>query len=79
MEPPKKPPGKIVTFQDAQSALAGTLEAWLPRLVESNDALERALLLLKDLHFARRSISEDVVLELVNDALDKAARAKSAF
>jgi hypothetical protein len=27
----------------------GTLEAWLPRLVESNDALEQGLLLLRPL------------------------------
>jgi hypothetical protein len=52
MDPAKKPPHKVVTFDDAQAAIDGTLEAWLPRLVESNDALEQALLLLRDLHFA---------------------------
>jgi hypothetical protein len=79
MEPPNRPPPKVITFKDAQAALTGTLEAWLPRLVESNDALEQALLLLRDLHFARRSISEDIVLQQVEDALEKAAKAKSAF
>jgi hypothetical protein len=76
MDPAKKPPHKVVTFDDAQSAIDGTLEAWLPRLVESNDALEQALLLLRDLHVAGQSIAEDAVLKQVEDALDKAAKAK---
>ena len=49
MEAPEKPTRKILTFKDAQSAITGTLEAWLPRLVESNDAMEQALLLLERL------------------------------
>ena len=76
---PKKPPQKVITFKDAQSAIDGTLETWLPRLVESNDALEEALLLLKRLYFSRTSLAEEVVLKRVDEALDKAAKAKSAF
>jgi hypothetical protein len=76
MDAPKKPPLKVVTFKDAQSAIDGTLEDWLPRLVESNDALEQALLLLRDLYFAGHSIAEEAVLQQVEDALDKAAKAK---
>ncbi len=52
------------------------LENWLPRLVESNAALEQALLLLRDLHFAGQTIAGDIVLKQVEDALDKAAKAK---
>jgi hypothetical protein len=79
MELPKKPPHKVVTFKDAQSAIAGTLETWLPRLVETNDALEEALLLLRDLYFSRTTLAEEVVLKRVEEALDKAAAAKGAF
>jgi hypothetical protein len=78
MEPPKKTARSVTTFRDAQAAIAGTLEAWLPRLVESNEALQEALLLLRDLHFARQSVAEEVVLEKVQDALNKAANAMAA-
>jgi hypothetical protein len=76
---PKKPPHRAITFQDAQSAIDGTLETWLPRLVESNDALEEALLLLRDLYLSRNSLTEDAVLKRVEEALDKALIAKNAF
>jgi hypothetical protein len=79
MELPRKPPHRVITFKDAQSAIDGTLETWLPRLVESNDALEEALLLLRDLYFSRSSFAEEVVLKRVEEAFDKAATAKSAF
>jgi hypothetical protein len=79
MDPPKKPASRIVAFKNAQLAIYGTLEAWLPRLVESNDALEKALLLLRDLHLGRETLADEVVLHQVEDALDKAARAKRAL
>jgi hypothetical protein len=79
MEMPKKSPHRVISFKDAQSAIDGTLENWLPRLVESNDALEDALLLLRDLYFSRTSLAEEVVLKRVEEALDKAATAKGAF
>jgi hypothetical protein len=79
MEPPKKPAHRAITFKDAQSAIAGTLETWLPRLVESNDALEEALLLLRDIYLSPNSVAEEAVLKRVAEALDKAATAKSAF
>jgi hypothetical protein len=75
----QKPAHKVITFKDAQSAIDGTLETWLPRLVESNDALEDALLLLRDLYLARSCVAEGVVLKQVDEALDKAATANSAF
>jgi hypothetical protein len=76
MEMPKKPPHRAITFQDALSAIAGTLETWLPRLVESNDALEEALLLLRGLYLSRNSLMEDAVLKRVEETLEKAAIAK---
>jgi hypothetical protein len=79
MEPPKKPAQKVITFKDAQSAIDGTLEAWLPRLVESNDALEDALLRLKDLYLSRNGAAEGAVFKQVDEALNKAAIAKTAF
>ena len=68
----------MIRFNGAQSAIAGTPETLLPRLVESNDALE-ALLFLRDLHLGRHTTAEAVVLKHVEDALDKAATAKSTF
>jgi hypothetical protein len=79
MEPPKMPAHKVITFKDAQSAIDGTLETWLPKLVESNDALEMALLRLKDLYVSKNYAAEGAVLKEVDEALDKAAMAKSAF
>jgi hypothetical protein len=70
---------RVLIFMDAQAAIAGTLESWLPRLIASNDALEAALSLLRDLYLARRNFPEDTVLRQVEDALNKAAKAKSAF
>jgi hypothetical protein len=79
MEPPKQQVPRVITFKDAQSAIAGTLETWLPRLVESNDVLEEALLLLRNLYLSENRSAEDSVLKRVEEALDKAATAKSAF
>src|ERR1700758_1115419 len=79
MELPKKPLHRVITFKDAQSAINGTLETWLPRLVESNDALEEALLLLRDLYFSRGSFAEEVLFKRVEEPLKIAATAKSAF
>jgi hypothetical protein len=41
--------------------------------------VEEALLLLRDLHLGRRTADEGVVLKQVEDALNKPAKAKSAF
>jgi hypothetical protein len=70
---------RVIMFSDSQAAIDGTLEAWLPRLVSSNDALEAALALLRDLYLARHSVPAGIVLRQVEDALNQAARAKSAF
>ncbi len=47
MDTPKKPP---TAFVDSQAAIDGTLEAWLPRLIESNEGLVAALERIKKLH-----------------------------
>jgi hypothetical protein len=41
--------------------------------------VEEALPLLRDLHLGRHTTDEPVVLKQVEDALNKAAKAKSAF
>jgi hypothetical protein len=41
--------------------------------------LEEALLLLRDLYLSENRLAEDSVLKRVEEALDKAATAKSAF
>jgi hypothetical protein len=70
---------RAMPFRDARSAISGTLQAWLPQFVESNLALEEALLLLRDLHFARRRLAEDVVLKMVEDALAKAQHTREGY
>jgi hypothetical protein len=69
----------VITFQDAQSAIDGTLETWLPRLVESNDAIEEALLLMRDLYLSRDSVAEGAIPKRLEEALKKTATAKCAF
>lgn len=70
---------RVMVFMDAQAAIDGTLESWLPRLVASNDALEAAIAVLMDLYLARHGVREDAVLRQVEDALNRAAKAKSPF
>jgi hypothetical protein len=42
----------------------------------NKDALEQALLILRELHVAEHGIAEDVVLKQVENALNNAAKAK---
>jgi hypothetical protein len=70
---------KAILFWDAQAAIDGTLEAWLPRLVASNEALDAALARLMDLYLRRHDLPEDTVLRQVEDALTRAAKSKSPF
>jgi hypothetical protein len=79
VESPKRNRRRAMPFRDARSAITGTVQAWLPQLVESNRALEEALLLLRDLHFARRRLAEDVVLKMVEDALAKAQHTREGY
>jgi hypothetical protein len=69
----KKLPSNVVEFPDAHAAIDGLLDAWLPRLIESNEILTDALLRVRDL-----VVPEQVRAE-VEIALERAARAKNGF
>jgi hypothetical protein len=70
---------RVIVFMDAQAAIDGTLEAWLPRLVASNEALEAALIVLMDLYSAQHGFPEDSVLRQVEGALNKATKDRNPF
>jgi hypothetical protein len=69
MDAPKKPPVNVRSYGDQESAL----EAWLPRLVESNETLMAALVRLRDFYLAEepRTDAEDVLIQ-VRVALERA-------
>ena len=69
----KKLPSNVVEFPDVHAAIDGLLDAWLPRLIESNEILTDALLRVRDL-----VVPEQVRAE-VEVALERAARAKNGF
>ena len=60
-------------YPDAHAAIDGLLDAWLPRLIESNEILTDALLRVRDLVTAEQVRAE------VDVALKLAARAKNGF
>jgi hypothetical protein len=77
---PKKPPDRVIEFADSQAAIDGLLEAWLPRVVESNDILTAALLRVRDFYLAGAPpAAADGVLAAVELALERAARAQNGF
>jgi hypothetical protein len=69
----KKPPSNVVEYPDAHAAIDGLLDAWLPRLIESNEILTEALERVRDL------VAVEQVRAEVEVALQKAARAKNGF
>jgi len=69
----KKPPTSLVAFVDSQAAIDGTLEAWLPRLIGSNEILVAALERLRNLCSAGEPLDTREVLSEVETALEKAA------
>jgi hypothetical protein len=73
VDTPKKPPSSLIAFMDSQAAIDGTLEAWLPLLIESNEILVAALLRIRELHSARAPVDADEVLLEVDTALERAA------
>ncbi len=80
VESPKKPPSKATKFPDAQGAIEGTLEAWLPGLIESNQILTVALLRLRDLYLPQEPpASADRVLAEIEAALEMAARVQKGL
>ena len=68
----KKLPSNVVEFPDAHAAIDGLLDAWLPRLIESNEILTDALLRVRDL-----VVPEQVRAE-VEIALERAQERKTA-
>jgi hypothetical protein len=69
-----KPPVKATVYPDPQSAVDGLLDAWLPRLIESNEILMAALVKLRDSYLAGTPLAEAAeTLSEVKDALEWAA------
>jgi hypothetical protein len=76
----KKPPSSVVEFPDAHAAIDGLLDAWLPRLIESNEILTDALVRLRDFHLAgAHPVPAEQLRAEVEAALERAARAKNGF
>jgi hypothetical protein len=73
VDTPKKPPTSLVAFVDSQAAIDGTLEAWLPRLIESNEILVAALERLRSRCSAGEPMDTGEVLSVVETALERAA------
>jgi hypothetical protein len=72
---PKKPSSKATVFPDAQGAIEGTLDAWLPPLIEANEILSAALIRVRDFHLAGVPSDNAIMVDVVT-ALEAAARAQ---
>jgi hypothetical protein len=78
MDSPKKR-GKVIELPRPPDAVA-RIEAFVGRLVESNDGLAAALVRLRDFYLAGSpQLITDRVLAQVEVALERAARAKNGF
>jgi hypothetical protein len=67
-------------FTDAQAAIDGTLDAWLPSLIESNDILIAALTRLRDFYLAGTPMPGAApVLADVEAALEQAAKMRRSL
>jgi hypothetical protein len=76
----KKPPGNVIEFPDAQAAIDGLLDVWLPRLIESNEILTDALVRIREYYLAGAlSLPTDQVLAELEVALERAARARKSL
>jgi hypothetical protein len=76
----KKPPHSVAEFPDIHAAIDGLLDAWLPRLIVSNEILFAALVRVRDYHLAGApETGADGVLADVETALERAARAQNGF
>jgi hypothetical protein len=74
MELTKKPPVKAVAYPDAQSAVDAVLEAWLPRLIASNEVLMAALIKLRESYLTGTPPDEAAeVLAQAKAAVEQAA------
>ena len=73
----RKPPVKVQGYQDAQDAIDATLDAWLPRLIETNDRLTVALMRLRDFYLTGTPMpGAETVLAEVEAALAQAAKTR---
>jgi hypothetical protein len=78
MVPPKKA-STVIEFRQPHDSIAG-LEAFVGRLVESNDVLASALVRIRDFYLAGAPpLVVDSVLAQVEIALERAMRAKNGF
>jgi hypothetical protein len=78
MNPPKNS-GKVIEISPPREASA-RIEAFVTRLMESNEALAAALLRLRDFYLAGAPpLVADKVLAQVATALEMTARAKNGF
>lgn len=77
MDLQRKPPAKAKEYQDAQDAIDATLDAWLPRLIDTNDKLTAALVRLRDFHLTGTPLpGAEAVLTQVEAALEQAAKTR---
>lgn len=75
-----KPPNSLVEYPDAHAAIDGLLDAWLPRLIESNEILTDALVRVRDLYLAGAPlVAAERVLAEIEVALERAARAQKGL
>jgi hypothetical protein len=75
-----KAPNSVAEFPDIHAAIDGLLDAWLPRLVVSNEVLFEALVRVRDYHLAGSpAAATDQVLAEVEAALERAAKIQNGF
>jgi hypothetical protein len=72
---PKKPSSKATVFPDAQGAIEGTLDAWLPPLIQANEILTAALIRIRDFHLAGAPSDNAILIDVVT-ALEAATKAQ---
>jgi hypothetical protein len=80
VDQPKKLPNNVIEFPDVHAAIDGLLDAWLPRLIESNEILIDALLRVRKLYLpGAPEVAAERVLAEVELALEKAVRARNGL
>jgi len=73
-------PNSVIEFPDIHAAIDGLLDAWLPRLIVSNEILFAALVRVRDYHLAGApEAAADQVLAEVEAALEKAAKIQNGL
>jgi hypothetical protein len=73
----RKPPAKAKEYLDPQDAIDATLDAWLPRLIETNDRLTAALMHVRDFYLSGTPMpGGETVWAEVEAALEQAARTR---